>query len=187
MKSMSEIEKSAREKMRKVEEILSRELRGIRTGRASAALIEGIRVDYYGSKLPLNQVGNINIPQPRLIEIKVWDENAVGPVEKAIVAANIGMTPNTDGKTIRLNVPSLTSERREELIKRSAAVAEEFRVEIRNIRREAKEGLKKLQQEGDISEDDYYRAVESLQELTDKYIKNVDEHLEKKEKEIREG
>ncbi|MGM0568777.1 MAG: ribosome recycling factor [Elusimicrobiota bacterium] len=186
MATMAEIEKNAEKRMRKVEDLLAKELRAIRTGRASAGLLEGVRVDYYNSKLPLNQVANINIPQPRLVEIKVWDENAVKPVEKALVAANIGMTPNTDGKTIRLNVPSLTSERRQELVKRAGVIAEEFRIEIRNIRREAKDNVKKLQQEGTISEDDYYRSVDDLQETTNKYIKSIDEHLEKKEKEIKE-
>ena len=187
MPTASEIEKNGEARMKKVEEILARELRGIRTGRASAALLEGVRVDYYGSRLPINQVSNINIPQPRLIEIKVWDENAVAHVEKSIIQANIGMTPNTEGKTIRLNVPSLTSQRREELVKRSSEIAEEFRVEIRNIRREGKNKLESLQKEGTISEDELYRSLDRLQKTTDIYIEKINEHLTKKEKEIKEG
>ncbi len=187
MVTVSDIERNTEHKMKEAEEILARELRGIRTGRASAALLDGVTVDYYGSKLPVNQVANINIPQPRLIEIKVWDENAVAPVEKAIISANIGMTPNTDGKTIRLNVPTLTSERRDNLIKRSGEVAEEFRVEIRNIRRDARNKIENLEKEGEISEDECYRSLERLQKITDKYVGLIDECLQKKEQEIREG
>jgi len=181
-----EVEKETRQKMDKVIETLSSEIRGIRTGRASAAMLEGIRVDYYGSKLPINQMANINIPQPRLIEIKVWDDNAVDAVEKAIIASNIGLTPNTEGKVIRLQVPSLTSERREELVKRINAVVEDFRVEIRNIRRDANEQIKQLKKDGEISEDESFRSMDTIQKMTDEHISKVNEIFEKKEKEIRE-
>ncbi|MBN2406491.1 MAG: ribosome recycling factor [Elusimicrobia bacterium] len=184
--SGKEIEKSADSRMRNAIETLSKEIRSIRTGRASAAILEGIRVDYYGSMLPVNQIANINIPQPRLIEIKVWDENAVQPVEKAIISSNIGLTPNTEGKVIRLNVPSLTSERREELIKRLHIIVEEFRIEIRSIRRESNEELKKLKKDGVISEDQSFTSIEKIQKMTDTYIEEINKLLSKREKEIRE-
>ncbi len=182
----NDIEKKTKRKMEKVIETLAQEVRGIRTGRASAAILEGIRVDYYGSKLPLNQVGNINIPQPRMIEIKVWDDNAVAPVEKAIMTSSIGLTPNTDGKTIRLNMPSLTKERREDLIRHVHEIVEEFRVEVRNIRRDANDTIKKAKKSGEISEDEAYRQMDRVQGITDKHINKINDILEKKEKEIKE-
>ncbi|MGM0441572.1 MAG: ribosome recycling factor [Elusimicrobiota bacterium] len=176
---------NTKKKMKKTVERLKKELRGIRTGRASAALLEGIRVDYYGSKTPINQLANISIPQPRLIEIKVWDENALKPLEKAIIASNLGLTPSVDGKVVRLQVPSLTSQRREELIKRINDITEDFKVEIRNIRRAANDKIKKLEKSGDISEDKAYRDRDKIQDLTDKYTEKLDELLNKKEKEIK--
>jgi len=181
-----EIEKNTKSKMDKVIEALTHELRGIRTGRASGALLEGIKVDYYGSKLPINQLGNINIPQPRLIEIKVWDQNAVAPVEKAIISANIGLNPSNEGSIIRLQVPSLTSERREELVKRIHEIVEDFRIEIRNIRRDSNNKLKSLKKDSEISEDDAFRSTDNIQKLTDEYIKKINELLDSKEKEIKE-
>ncbi|NLB34752.1 MAG: ribosome recycling factor [Elusimicrobia bacterium] len=174
------------ERMAKVIEALSQELRGIRTGRASVAMVEGVRVDCYGSKMPLNQVSNISVPQPRLIEIKVWDATAVAAVEKAIISSNIGLMPNTEGQTIRLNVPTLTSERREEIVKHLYLVTEDFRIEIRSIRRDANEEVKKLQKDSDISEDESFRAQEKIQKLTDKSIEKINSILALKEKEIRE-
>jgi len=181
-----EIEKNTRNKMDKVIEALTHELRGIRSGRASGALLEGIKVDYYGSKLPINQLGNINIPQPRLIEIKVWDQNAVAPVEKAIISANIGLNPSNEGSIIRLQVPSLTSERRNELVKRIHEIVEDFRIEVRNIRRDANNKLKTMKKDSEISEDDAFRSTELIQKHTDEYIKKITGLLESKEKEIKE-
>lgn len=178
--------KSTSEKMDKVINALTHELRGIRTGRASAAMVESVKVDYYGSVMPLNQVSNISVPQPRLIEIKVWDDNAVAAVEKAIISANIGLMPNTDGKTIRLNVPTLTSERREDIVKHLHVVVEDFRVEIRNVRRDANDEIKKLKKASEISEDDSFRTLDKIQKLTDEHIEKINSLLEKKEKEIRE-
>ncbi len=180
------VEDSTGKRMDKVVETLGNEIRGVRTGRASAAMLESVKVEYYGSVLPLNQVSNITVPQPRMLEIKVWDENAVPAVEKAIISSNIGLTPNTEGKTIRLNVPSLTAERREEIIKSLHNIAEDFRVEVRNIRRDANEEIKTLKKEGDISEDEAFRALDRIQKLTDKNIEKINEILAKKEKEIRE-
>jgi ribosome recycling factor len=182
----NEIERNIKSSMDKVIEALTHELRGIRTGRASGAMLEGLKVDYYGSRLPINQLGNINIPQPRLIEIKVWDQNAVAPVEKAIIAANIGLNPSNEGSVIRLQVPSLTAERRAELVKRVHEIVEDFRVEIRNIRRDANNQLKKLKKDTEISEDDTFRSTESIQKLTDDFVKTINELLLKKEKEIKE-
>ncbi len=181
-----EIETNTNKKMVKVIDTLTHELRGIRTGRASAALLEGIKVDYYGSKLPINQLANINIPQARLIEIKVWDDTAVAPIEKAIIAANIGLNPSNEGSIIRLQVPSLTSERRGDIVKRIHEIVENFRVEIRNLRRDANNRLKKLKKDGDISEDQSFRSTENIQKETDNYVKKIGELLAKKEKEIRE-
>lgn len=181
-----DVEKNVDARMKKVVQVLSEELRGIRTGRATAAMLEGIRVEYYGAMLPINQIANINIPQPKMIEIKVWDENAVQPVEKAIQKANIGFTPNTEGKTIRLAVPSLTAESRQNLVKRIHDIVEEFRVEIRNIRRESNEEIKKMKKDGDISEDELFRGQGAIQKVTDKHINEVDEILKKKEKELME-
>ncbi len=181
-----EIERDATRLMEKVIETITKELRGIRTGRASAALLESIRVDYYGSKLPINQLANINIPQPRLIEIKVWDDMAVVPIEKAIITSNVGLNPSNEGRVIRLQVPSLTSERREDIVKRVHEIVEDFRVEIRNIRRDSNNKLKKLKKDGDISEDQSYRSIENIQQETDNHIKKINELSERKEKEIRE-
>ncbi|MEA3505915.1 MAG: ribosome recycling factor [Elusimicrobiota bacterium] len=182
-----EIEKKCKEKMDKVVETARQELRGIRTGRASAAILEGIRADYYGSQTPLNQLANINIPQPRLIEIKVWDQNAVSAVEKAIIAANIGLTPSTEGNIIRLQIPTLTSERRQQLVKRISDIVENFRVEIRNIRRDANKVIQQLAKDGKISEDQEYRSLENIQKITDTHIENIDKIAAAKEKEIKEG
>jgi ribosome recycling factor len=175
------------EKMDKVVDSIKQELRGIRTGRASAAILEGIRADYYGSQTPLNQLSNINIPQPRLIEIKVWDTNAVSSVEKAITGANIGLTPSTDGNIIRLQIPTLTSQRREQLVKRINDIVEDFRVEVRNIRRDVNKSIKKIAKTGDISEDQEYRSLDKIQKITDKHIENIDKLAQAKEKEIKEG
>lgn len=181
-----ESERNTQIKMKKVVETLNKELRGIRTGRASAAILEGIRVDYYGSQLPVNQIANINIPQPRVIEIKVWDANAVVPIEKAIISSKVGLTPNTDGQVIRLNVPSLTTERREELIKRVHIIVEDFRIEIRNIRRDVNNEIKDLKKAGEISEDQTYGSIDNIQKITDSCIEEINQLLLKKEKEIRE-
>jgi ribosome recycling factor len=136
--------------------------------------------------MPINQLANITIPQPRLIEIKTWDQTAVAPIEKAIIAANIGLNPSNEGNVIRLQVPSLTSERREAIIKRVHEIVENFRIEVRNIRRDANNQLKEMKKASDISEDEAYRSTENVQKATDSYIKKVNELLDKKEKEIRE-
>ncbi|MEO0094700.1 MAG: ribosome recycling factor [candidate division WOR-3 bacterium] len=183
---IEKIKNDARQKMEKSISLLNQEFAKIRTGRATPALLDGVKVEYYDSLLPLNQVASINIPEPRLIVIQPWDKQALSAIEKAIYKADIGLTPNNDGNVIRLTLPPLTAERREELVKLTQKLAEECRVAIRNIRRDANNDLKKTEKEKKISEDDSFKAQESIQKMTDEYIKKVDEILKKKEKEIRE-
>ena len=174
------------EKMKKSIEKTKHEFAGIRTGRASSALLSDIKVEYYGAQVPINQVGNIAIPEARLIEIKPWDKSVLGEIEKAILKSSLGITPNNDGKIIRLRIPSLTEERRKELVKMVKKMAEEAKISIRNIRREANDSLTKLKDKKEVSEDDYYKAHDHAQEVTNQYIKKIDEVLEAKEKEIME-
>ena len=173
-------------KMKKSLSLLAQELAKLRTGRASPALLESIKVEYYGSHLPLNQMATISIPEPRLIIIQPWDKTALQSVEKAIFKSAIGLTPSNDGNVIRLAVPPLTTERREELIKLTLRMAEEAKVAVRNIRREANNEIKKLEKEKKISEDAAFKAQEDIQHATDQYIKKIDEVQKEKEKEIRE-
>ncbi|MGB9720863.1 MAG: ribosome recycling factor [bacterium] len=183
---IQKIKDDARQKMEKSISLLNQEFSKIRTGRATPALLDGVKVEYYDSFLPLNQVASISIPEPRLIVIQPWDKQALSAIEKAIYKADIGLTPNNDGNVIRLSLPPLTAERREELVKLTQKLAEECRVAVRNIRRDANNELKKVEKEKKISEDDSFKAQEAIQKMTDEYIKKVDEILKKKEKEIRE-
>lgn len=173
-------------KMKKSLSLLAQELAKLRTGRASPALLESIKVEYYGSHLPLNQMATISIPEPRMIIIQPWDKTALASVEKAIFKSAIGLTPSNDGNVIRLAVPPLTTERREELIKLTLRMAEEAKVAVRNIRRDANNEIKKLEKEKKISEDAAFKAQADIQHATDQYIKKVDEVQKEKEKEIRE-
>ncbi|MEO0184918.1 MAG: ribosome recycling factor [candidate division WOR-3 bacterium] len=183
---IQKIKDDARQKMEKSISLLNQEFSKIRTGRATPALLDGVKVEYYDSVLPLNQVASISIPEPRLIVIQPWDKQALSAIEKAIYKADIGLTPNSDGNVIRLSLPPLTAERREELVKLTQKLAEECRVAVRNIRRDANNDLKKIEKEKKISEDDSFKAQEAIQKMTDEYIKKTDEILKKKEKEIRE-
>lgn len=183
---IKKIKDDTRQKMDKSISLLTQELAKIRTGRATPALLDGVKVEYYESLLPLNQVASISIPEPRLIVIQPWDKQALSTIEKAIYKADLGITPNNDGNVIRLSLPPLTSERREELVKLAQKLAEESRIAIRNIRRDANNELKKIEKDKKISNDDYFKAQEEIQKMTDEYIKKVDEVLKKKEKEIRE-
>jgi len=183
---IEQIKKNTDAKMQKSLSLFSQELSKLRTGRASPALLEGIKVDYYGSQLPLNQVATISIPEPRLIIIQPWDKTALPNIEKAIFKSAVGLTPNNDGNVIRLAVPPLTTERREELIKLTLRMAEETKVAIRNIRREANNEIKKLEKDKEISEDASFKAHEKIQQSTDDYIEKVDAVQQDKEKEIRE-
>lgn len=182
----NKIQENAKIKMEKSVSLLAQELSKLRTGRASPALLDGIKVEYYGSTLPLNQVASISIPEPRLMVIQPWDKNALPDIEKALYKSALGLTPNNDGSVIRLAIPPLTTERREELVKLAQRLGEDTKVAIRNIRREANSETKKEEKERKISEDESFKYQEQIQKMTDDYIKKVDDILSKKEKEIRE-
>lgn len=186
MQTVQSVLKDAEEKMKKAVEATQRELQTIRTGRASASLVEGIMVDYYETKTPLKQLAAINVPEPRLIVIQPWDASIINEIEKAILKSDLGIIPNNDGKLIRINVPPLTQERREELTKVVKRIAEEGRVSVRTVRRDANEHLKRIEKEGHISEDDMFKAHKDVQKLTDRYIEEIDKILEHKEKELQE-
>ncbi len=163
---------------------LKRELSGLRTGRASTHLLDPLQVTVYGSKMPLSQVGTVSVPEPRTISIQVWDRANVSAVEKAIRESNLGLNPVIDGQLIRLPIPTLTAERRQELVKVAHKYAEQSRVSVRNVRRDGMDKLKKLEKDGEISEDEHRKKSGSVQELTDKYVKEVDNMLASKELEI---
>ncbi|MBI2939673.1 MAG: ribosome recycling factor [Chloroflexi bacterium] len=176
----------AEEKMRKACEALSRELAGLRTGRASPALVERLHVDFYGVSTPLNQLSNISTPEPRLLVIQPWDKSAISAIEKAIMKSDLGLMPTSDGRVIRLAIPTLTEERRRDLVKLVRRRVEEGRVNVRNVRREALEDLKQFEREKLISEDEFHRGQEQLQKLTTAMIEEVDRIGQKKEEEILE-
>jgi len=178
--------KEVEAKMQKAVEAVKREFGEVRSGRANPKLVEGIRIDYYGSPTLLKNIATITVPEARLLVINPWDPNSTKAIEKAILESNLGITPIIDGKVIKLVIPPLSQERREELIKIVKKIAEEGRVSIRTVRREAKEKIRSMEKEKKISEDDRYRLEEELQKLTDKYIEEVDKILEEKEKELKE-
>ncbi len=180
VQEIEDIFKETEKDMKKSVQHFKSEIAGIRTGRASTALVEDIKVDYYGSKVPIKQLGSISVPEPAQIMIQVWDANAVPAIEKAI-REELNLNPNTQGNTIRINLPPLTEERRKELVRMVHKIAEEARIAVRNIRRDAKEMIEDL--EG-ISEDEKKRALERLQKITDKYIEEINSLLSAKEKEI---
>ena len=165
-------------------EALKHELAGLRTGRASTALIDPIHVDVYGASMPLNQVATVSVPEPRLLTVQVWDRSNVQPVEKAIRAANLGLNPITDGQLIRLPIPDMTEERRKELAKLVGQYAEKARVAVRNVRRDGMDHLKQDEKKHEISEDERKRLEHEVQKLTDDTIKEIDEAAHAKEKEI---
>jgi len=183
---MEAIKKSAEDKMKKAVKALEDEFKTIRTGRASAALFENIRVDYYEQKVPLNQVATISIPEARLVIIQPWDRSVLPEIEKAIQKSELSVNPNNDGKVIRIAIPPLTEERRKELAKVAKNIAEKSRVSIRNIRRDTNEELKKQEKDSKLSEDQAKRGMDEVQKLTDKYIEEVNSVLAKKDKEIME-
>jgi ribosome recycling factor len=174
------------ERMKKGLNALQNDLVGIRTGRASPALVERLRVEYYGVSTPLNQLASIAAPEPRLLTIRPWDANALPEIEKAILKSDLGLTPNNDGKVIRLAIPRLTEERRQELVKIVARRVEEGRVAVRNCRRDALNDLREFEKEKLLSEDEFYKGKEKLQELTDSYIEKVDALGKAKEEEVLE-
>ncbi|MBW1671592.1 MAG: ribosome recycling factor [Deltaproteobacteria bacterium] len=173
-------------KMDKAIDAFDRDLGRVRTGRASAAILEGINVDYYGTSMPLNQVASVAVPESRLLSIQPWDIKILVDIEKAILKSDLGLTPSNDGKIIRVNVPPLTEERRKELVKLVKKMAEDCRVAMRNVRREAIERLKGRKKAKEISEDDLFRLQDEVQEITDDHIKKVEGIIADKEKEILE-
>ena len=183
---IDEMYSQTEDKMKKAIENLRYELNKIRTGKASASILDGIKVNYYGSIVPLKQAASISVPEVRLITVQPWDKTMINEIEKAILKSDIGLNPVNDGHIIRLPIPALTEERRLDLVKQTKRLGEEIKVSIRNTRRDANEMLKKAEKDGTISEDNAYRAQENIQELTNEYIKKVDEILKVKEKEIME-
>ena len=184
--SKQEVLRTAADKMKKAVSHNLEELSSIRSGRASPAVLNRITVDYYGTQTPLNQISNISVPEPRLLVISPYDPNSIGAIEKAIQTSDLGITPNNDGKVVRLAFPQLTEERRTELIKVAHMRAEEGRVAIRGVRRHAKEDLQKLKKDAVLSEDEERIAEGELQKLTDTYVGEVDENLKRKEAELSE-
>lgn len=167
-------------------ETVRRELAGMRTGRASLAMLDGIKVDYYGTPTPLNQVGSLSIPEPTMITITPWEANMVGPIEKALRTSDLDLNPQNDGKMIRLRIPALTTERRKLLVKAAHKHAEEARVAVRNVRRDVNDHLKKLLKSHEVSEDDEKLAINEVQKLTDQHVEMINEILKRKEAEIME-
>lgn len=165
-------------------EVLRKELQGLRTGRASASLLEPIVVEAYGSELPLTQVGTVNVPEPRMLTVQVWDRGLVKAVEKAIRTSSLGLNPAVDGQLIRVPLPELTQERRNELVKVAHKYAEQARVAVRNVRRDGMDHLKRLEKDGDISQDEHKHWSDEVQKLTDRHIESVNELLGHKEKDI---
>jgi ribosome recycling factor len=175
-----------RQKMDQTLEHLRKDLAGVRTGRASLVLLDGIQVNYYGSSTPLKQVAALSVPDSRLITIQPWEIGLIPEIEKAIIVANLGLNPTNDGKVIRLNVPSLTEERRKELVKQVKKMSEDTKVVMRNIRRDSNEDVKKLFKDTKISEDDQRKAQDEVQKITDQYITKIDDMVKKKEAEVME-
>jgi len=183
---LKDVTNDAEERMEKTVEALQSELRTIRTGRASPALVERLQVDYYGAPTPLNQLAGISVPEPRMLMIRPWDRNSMGMIEKAILKSDLGLTPNNDGQVIRLLIPQLTEERRRDISRVVAKRVEEARVACRNIRRDAIELLRDLEKEKLISEDELFDGRDQIQKVTDEFIKQVDEIGKAKEAEIME-
>lgn len=174
------------EKMVKTIETIRSELNKFRTGKASATILEGVKVNYYGSIVPLKQAANISAPEARLITIQPWDKSMINEIEKAILKSDLGLTPMNDGHIIRLPIPQLTEERRQQLVKQAKKLGEEAKIAIRNVRRDANEQIKKAEKTHEITEDDLHRAQDKIQKLTDDFISKIDDILKKKEKEIME-
>lgn len=185
-RTTKEVEAQAKTRMEKVLADLQHTMSTIRTGRASISLLDPVRVNYYGTPTPLNQMASLHVPEPSLIVVQPWDMSQIGAIEKAIRSADLGLNPVNDGKVIRVPIPPLTEERRKELVKHLHAVAEEHRVGLRNVRREANEAIKKLLKDKLISEDDERRAHDEIQKLTDTEMQRLDQAAKVKEKEILE-
>lgn len=182
----AEMEKELRENMELSITNTEQEFSRVRTGRASINLLDGIRVSYYGSVVPVGQVANLAVPESRLITIQPWDTKTIGDIEKAILKSDLGLTPTNDGKIIRIPIPALTEERRKELVKVIKKMAEKAKVSLRNIRRDLNENLKTMKKDKEISEDDYYAFLDEVQKITDEFIGRVDTIFAKKEQELME-
>jgi ribosome recycling factor len=180
------IYQDTRESMEKSIATLKKDLKRVRTGRASLSLLDGIKVDYYGTLTPLNQLATLAVPESRLITIQPWDATVIKEMEKAILKSDLGLTPSSDGKIVRIAIPPLTEQRRKELVKVVHKICEEYKVSIRNIRRDANEMVKELKKDGEVSEDDAFKSQEKIQKITDEHIKLVDDCYKEKEKEILE-
>lgn len=184
--TVKEIYSTHEDKMKKALEALRKEYGSLRAGRATPSLLEKVMVDYYGSPTPVNQVANVSVPEPRMIVIQPWEKSMLSAIDKAIQKSDLGLMPNSDGVVIRLTIPQLTQERRAEIVKIIHKKAEESRVAIRNLRRDANDAIKKVEKDKVVSEDEAKKAQEDIQKLTDKYIKEVDQVMAVKEKEIME-
>ncbi len=185
--SIQPILKETEEKMEKTMHVLQQNFAGIRTGRASAGMVENLRVDYFGNPTPLKQMANITVPEPRMLIIAPWDATALKAIEKAISDSDLGLSPVIDGKMVRLVIPPLTRERRDDMVKITHKVAEEGRVSLRGVRREANEKIKVIEKEKKISTDESFKGQESVQKLTDKYIGLIDQSQAAKEKDLTQG
>ncbi|NPV92018.1 MAG: ribosome recycling factor [Firmicutes bacterium] len=183
---LEELVNESEQKMQKAVEVLRRDFASLRAGRANPALLERVMVDYYGTPTPINQVGNIGVPEPRMLVVQPWDKTTIPAIEKAILKSDLGVTPNSDGNVIRIVIPQLTQERRKELAKVVKKKAEEARVAVRNIRRDFNDRLKAMEKKGEISEDEMRRQQDALQKTTDSYVKTIDKTTEIKEQEIME-
>ena len=183
---IDEVVEETRERMGKTQKAFAREMVKVRTGRASQSMLDSVKVDYYGTQTPLPQMATVSIPESRLITVKPWDISVINSVEKAILKANLGLTPSNDGKLIRISIPPLTEERRKEIAKNVSKICEEYKVAVRNIRRDSNDMLKELQKDGEISEDDSFKGQKQIQDLTDDNIQRLDEIFAEKEKEILE-
>jgi ribosome recycling factor len=180
------IKSDAEAKMKKSVKGLHDEYSLLRTGRASPALFEKLSVEYYGTKTPLSQVANISVPEARMVVIQPWDKGVIGDIEKAILASDLSLTPSNDGKVIRINIPPLNETRRKELVKQAKAVAENYRIGVRNVRRDVNDAYKKLQKDGELTEDEVKKALDEIQKMTDQTIRDIDRIAGEKEKEILE-
>lgn len=183
---IEEIKDEASDKMGKTIGALQGELKKIRTGRASLNIFDDVRLDYYGATTPLNQMATLAIPESRLITIQPWDASVIKDIEKAILKSNLGLTPTSDGKIIRIAIPPLTEDRRKEIVRQVSRTCEEYRVAVRNVRRDANDMLKDLKKEGEASEDDVFKAQDQIQKITDEHIKQIDDMYKEKEKEVLE-
>jgi ribosome recycling factor len=181
---MKQVKQAAEDKMKKTIANFKDELTALRTGRASAALFDKISVDCYGQKTPLNQVASVSVPEARLVVIQPWDKSLLSDIEKAIQKSELSLNPSNDGKVIRISIPPLTEERRKDLVKTAKNLAEQNRVAVRNIRRDANDDMKKILKDGEISEDDEKRGIEEIQKMTDLYVEELNKLLAEKEKEI---